>query len=369
MNETLGRRILIIEDDPNTQTNLRDILELDGYQVEVASTIEQAFSNREWPLLFAIVLDRRLPDGTADSMLPKLRQLAPKAAVVVVTGYADLDGAIKVIRHGIADFIPKPVNADMLRASLARIAHLKEVEERSEQAERLAALGQMLASVAHESRNALQRIQISVELLEQSLQDVPEGLEELAKIEKAAGSLHALLQELRNFVGPIHLECYVCSLPEAWRNAWRALEGERRGSSIEFDEECSNSHLPCNLDQLTCNIDQRRLEQVFRNLFENSLAACGDSGKIQLSCSREDRDGQQMVSLIVRDTGPGLDEEQALNVFKPFFTTKPKGTGLGMAIAKRIIEAHGGQIAVAQDLRPGAAFRIQLPRGTDSSAL
>src|SRR5438132_1440949 len=114
--------VLVIEDDPDTRANLRDILELDGYKVETAATARAALSQDDWSRLFAILLDRRLPDGTAEELLPQLRALAPDVAIIVVTGYGDLADAVSAIHNGAADYILKPINADAIRSTLARIA-------------------------------------------------------------------------------------------------------------------------------------------------------------------------------------------------------------------------------------------------------
>src|SRR5947208_1300452 len=113
--------VLVIDDDADTRANLRDILELDGdYRVETAGTIAEALDRDDWSQIGAILLDRKLPDGSAEAVLPRLRQLAPDAAVLIVTGYADLTGAISALRQGAADYILKPINPDALRAGLAR---------------------------------------------------------------------------------------------------------------------------------------------------------------------------------------------------------------------------------------------------------
>lgn len=349
-------RVLIIEDDPDTQANLQSILELDGYQTEIAASVQETLVERDWANLFAIILDRRLPDGTADTLLPTLRDLAPKAPVIVVTGYADLDGAVSVIRHGIADFIPKPINPDMLRASLARVARLKEMEERSRQDERLATIGQMMASVAHESRNALQRILTSSELLELTLAGDPEGLKDVDNIRRAAGDLHSILEEIRCYAAPIQIERHTCDVSKVWRGAWSKLEKERMGRNIELVEQTNNSNLQC-------DVDSTRLEQVFRNLFENSFAACGDTGIVEIACHEQQDNGIENLEIVVSDNGAGLSDDQKSNVFEPFFTTKTEGTGLGMAIAKRIIESHGGRMSVVNGYQSGgAAFAISLQR-------
>ena len=104
--------------------------------------------------------------------------------------------------------------------------------------------------------------------------------------------------------------------------------------------------------------------QVFRNLLENSLAACRDPVAIQISCRDVQLEDQPAIEVSVRDNGPGLTPDARQNVFEPFFTTKTKGTGLGMAIARRIVEAHGGQIAVGNDSSAGAEFIVTLLRST-----
>jgi PAS domain S-box-containing protein len=114
--------VLVVDDDPDTRVNLRDILELDGYDVEAAGTAAEALARDDWDRYGAVLLDRRLPDGTAEELLPVLRERAPEAAVVVVTGHADVRAAIEAFRLGAADYALKPVDPDELRTRLGRIA-------------------------------------------------------------------------------------------------------------------------------------------------------------------------------------------------------------------------------------------------------
>ena len=109
-------------------------------------------------------------------------------------------------------------------------------------------------------------------------------------------------------------------------------------------------------------VDEFRIEQVFRNLMENSLAACSNRAEIDIVCKDVQYEGAPAVCIYVRDNGPGLTDEQKTHLFEPFFTTKSGGTGLGMAIAQRIIEAHEGNIAVGNGPHGGAEFVITLPR-------
>jgi two-component system, LuxR family, sensor kinase FixL len=474
--------VLVVDDDPDTRSNLCDILELDDYHVETAGTVAEVLQRKDWDRISAILLDRRLPDGNAEELLPRLHQLAPEAAVLIVTGYADLQGAIAALRQGAADYILKPINPDALRASLTRLAErrrltqakersetafrtlveaapclivilrpdyriayfspfaeeltgyrdeevfgenyvelflcgdcqslvrehlqrvlagtpargfenpvrcrdgshrwflwnaqrlpdyegtpavlkvgqditaLKQAQERTLQAERLAAIGQMVAGLAHESGNALARSQACLEMLQMEVEDRPEALNLIARIQKAQNHLQQLYGEVRNYAAPLKLERQRQSLRSIWRQAWANLAEQQRGRTASLQEECEGV-------DLHCLVDAFRLEQVFRNILENALAACSDPVEIIVCCSAAQLEGQPALRIAVRDNGPGLNPEQRQRIFEPFFTTKTKGTGLGMAIAQRIIEAHGGQITVGVPPGRGAELQLLLPRG------
>jgi PAS domain S-box-containing protein len=474
-------RVLVIEDDADTRANLCDILELDDFQVETAGTAAKALDRTDWDQVLAIILDRKLPDGTADELLPRLRRLAPDAAVMIVTGYADLQGAIAALRAGAADYILKPINPEALRASLARVverrrltlakehseaafrtlveaapcmivilrpdhtlayfspfaeemtgyraaevlgkdfaalflapedrqpvtenlrrvltgAPIREVEnpvlckdgsqrwllwnarllpdyeggaavmqvgqdittlklaqEKTLQSERLAAIGQMVAGLAHESGNALARSQACLEMIALEVQDRPEALDLLARAQTAQNHLQQLYEEVRNYAAPLKLEREPWPVDSVWRQVWENLALRREGRDATLREE------NVGID-LVCAIDPFRLGQVFRNIMENALAACRDPVEVTITTSAATLAGQPAVRITVRDNGPGLTPEQRRRIFEPFFTTKTKGTGLGMPIAKRIVEAHGGQLAVGPGQGRGAEIVITLPR-------
>jgi PAS domain S-box-containing protein len=471
MTEAGSMRVLVVDDDPDTRSNLCDILALDDHQVETAGSAAEVLGRGDWSGLSAVLLDRRLPDGTAEELLPRIRERAPETAVLIVTGYHDLQGAVAALRQGAADYILKPINADALRASLARIAEgrrlrqaqarseaafrtlveaapclivilrpdrtityfspfaeeltgyparevigndyrqtllpeahrravddeieralagvpsrgfqspvvshgglqhwmvwnlqrlddyegdkavlavgqdittLKEAQERALQAERLAAIGQMVTGLAHESGNALARSRGCLEMLAWEVEDRPEALQLIQRTQQAQDHLQQLYEEVRGYAAPIKLEREDWDLSGAWRQAWTNLAHLREGRDAVLREHVTGV-------DLHCPVDQFRLEQVFRNIFENSLAACRDPVRIDVTCTAMRLAGRPAVRISLRDNGPGLSLEQRQRIFEPFFTTKTKGTGLGMAIAKRIIEAHGGQIAVGPELFP-----------------
>jgi PAS domain S-box-containing protein len=114
--------VLVVDDDPDTRANLRDVLELDGYEVEAAGTAAAALARDDWDRFGAVLLDRQLPDGTAEGLLPAIRARAPDAAVMIVTGSADVGATIAAFRLGATDYVLKPINPDELRARLGRVA-------------------------------------------------------------------------------------------------------------------------------------------------------------------------------------------------------------------------------------------------------
>jgi signal transduction histidine kinase len=230
----------------------------------------------------------------------------------------------------------------------------RDAQERLLRSERLAGIGQMVTGIAHESRNALQRIQSCSEMLELEIEGNDEALRLVRRIEEAQDHLLRLFDEVRGFVAPIQLERTPSRLDAVWREAWQLLDTARRGRDATLVENASGI-------DLNVEVDRFRMVQVFRNLLENALAACSDPVVIDIRCHDVQWEGKRALEVSVRDNGPGLTAEARQNVFEPFFTTKTKGTGLGMAIARRILDAHGGRIAVG-DSSEGAEFVITLLR-------
>ena len=344
--------VLVVEDNVDARSNLADILELDGYTTRSVGTFAEALAVDDWNVL-AMILDRRLPDGIADEFLPRLQALAPDVPIIIVTGYADLEGAIAALRQGAADYIIKPVDADTLRARINGIAEthrikheLKQAQDKLVQSERLAAIGQMMAGLAHESRNALQRSQACLEMLALEVQDRPAALDFVARIQSAQDDLHLLYEEVRDYAAPIRLRFADHDLRALLQETWEhlATQREARDARIEFDEHD---------DWCICRVDGFAIQQVFRNIIENSLSACADPVRITARLHHFRLAERPAIQVSLADNGLGLTSEVQLRIFEPFFTTKTKGTGLGMAISRRIVEAHGGRIAIGSSERRG----------------
>lgn len=225
------------------------------------------------------------------------------------------------------------------------------------QASRLATIGEMYAGLAHESRNALQRLRACIDLLAEQVTDRPSAVALLTRAQRAQEDLQQLLDEVRNYASPILLDVTECRLSALWREGWSLLQLQRRGRQAELVDD------GCDLD-LTVKVDRFRLVQTFRNILENALAACADPVVIRIHCRETDVEGQPAYEISIEDNGPGFDATSVQQAFEAFFTTKSTGTGLGLAIVRRVVEAHGGHVAAARGPCGGAIVRLTLPSRT-----
>lgn len=234
------------------------------------------------------------------------------------------------------------------------VTEVKLAAERLLQASRLATIGEMYTGLAHESRNALQRLRTCTDLLADEVSDRPKAIAILERAQRAQEDLQQLLDEVRNFAAPIVLDRTECRVLALWREGWNLLQSQRRTRRAELvDDSCDAA--------LTISADRFRMVQAFRNILENALAACEDPAVIRLQCRETEIDGQPWVEVSIEDNGLGFDVATLHRVFEPFFTTKPTGTGLGLAIVRRIVEAHGGHVSASCSSRRGATICLTLP--------
>ena len=233
---------------------------------------------------------------------------------------------------------------------------LHEIQQKLVQVERLAAIGEAMTGLAHESRNALQRSQVCVELLADCLADRPEAREYLHGIQVAQDDLHHLFEEVRNYAAPVQLELAEVDARRLVAQAWEQLAPRRAGRDARLEHRGDG-------DSPRIVADGFALSQVFRNILENALDACHDPVRLSVEYRLPTIGPAAALDIAIRDNGPGISPEARERVFQSFFTTKTRGTGLGMAIARRLVEAHGGQIVINPEFHGGAEFLIRLPRG------
>ncbi len=233
-------------------------------------------------------------------------------------------------------------------------AELRTAQEKLIQSERLAAIGQMVTGLAHESRNALQRSRACLDMLSLDLESAPEQQDLVRRSRSAMIELQTLYEEVRNYAAPIQLERSKQNIPKLCAEVWGNLADHWRVSQVQLIVHGEHSEVFC---------DKHRLGQVLRNLFENSLSVAPKDSQITVQCSSFGSGKTKAIRVQVTDQGPGLTDEQKERIFEPFYTTKTKGTGLGMAICRRILEAHGGRIYVGESTtdHSGATIVFEIP--------
>ncbi len=240
-------------------------------------------------------------------------------------------------------------------AVMENVTERRQTQERLVQAERLAAIGEMVTGLAHESRNALQRAQACLDMLSLDLEGQPEQLDLTNRTRTAIDDLRRLYDEVRNYAAPINLEVRDWQLPKIWRRAWDDLAIARVGRQIELVELAEST-------EWVCQVDNHKIQQVFRNILENAIAVCPDPGQIEIACEAAELNDCAAIQVAIRDNGSGFQGDAITQAFQPFFTTKQKGTGLGMAIVKRIVETHGGRVEIGTGRNTGGEVIITLPR-------
>jgi two-component system, LuxR family, sensor kinase FixL len=219
--------------------------------------------------------------------------------------------------------------------------------------ERLAAIGQAVSTIAHESRNSLQRMDAAVHQLKKHAADAEKVQCGIAKLASGTQELHRLHETVLEFVRPRVLQPASVDVRTVVRAAWKEALTLPDAPHVELSET------QVAVDT-TCEIDAFAVRQVFRNIFENSLAACATAPQVSALYEESEVLKTAALRIVIRDNGPGLSEEQRNMIFVPFYTTKQRGLGLGLTIARQIVEAHGGEIDLADG--PGTGIVVVLRR-------
>ncbi|HHW14431.1 MAG TPA: PAS domain-containing protein [Firmicutes bacterium] len=241
---------------------------------------------------------------------------------------------------------------------LSDLSPTRAMERQVERAERLSALGQLTAGLAHELRNGLNKIAGYAAMLADSLEPAdprrrfPEGI-----LEDAA-DLETMLQRFLAFAREEKLSVSAFSLPDLLDRVLLALQPELRTRRIELVAQMDR-------DVPLVEGDQARLAQAFTNVLLNAVEAMGQGGTLTVGL----REVPEGLEVRVTDTGPGIPQDQQELVFNPFFTTKPQGTGLGLSITHRIVTSHGGTIRLDSAPGRGTTVVLVLPRGERPSEM
>ena len=221
---------------------------------------------------------------------------------------------------------------------------LQEAQRALVQSERLAAVGEMASVIGHELRNPLGAVMNALFLVRNGLDDAHAAAldRHLSLAERETEKAATLVDDLRNFVRPRAPQHETVAVAEVLQEVLQATPAPA-GVDVQTDVE-----------GVTLAADRHQLAEVLTNLVSNAYEAMADGGILRVSaCIEADE-----VYITVQDTGPGIAGEALERIFEPFFTTKPSGTGLGLAVVRRIVDAHGGDVRV--DSTPGAGTSAQV---------
>ena len=252
------------------------------------------------------------------------------------------------------------IGASMFFKDLTRVEQL---EERERLRDRLAAVGEMAAAIAHEVKNPLAGIEVMAGLLRRKTADAPETQTVLSDIINEAKMANAIVQEVLEFVRPIRLQVEHTAVASAVQAAIQLADTKARRGGINVEV-----NVPQGLPLI--NGDQHQLTQLFTNLLINAYEAMNGRGNVRFAARavhvEDGMDGREAVLVELADEGPGMPQDVAERVFNPFFTTKPQGSGLGLSIVRKIVDAHDGSIDLETAPGRGTVIRVTLPvRGSE----
>jgi len=267
----------------------------------------------------------------------------------IFTGEAYV-GVFSPIRHGLY----------LIGIPLLGYVYVRELVEDATYAiemDRLSSLGQAMTGLVHESRNALARSKAGLNILAHKLEDRPELFRYIEESLAAQRDVQQLFEEVRDYASPRELETVMQPLEHVVEQAWEKVETTTVDRKVKLSQ--NRGHIDTH-----CEVDAFCLEGLFRNLIENSISAADGRVAIDITYESTQLESRDALRITYRDNGPGLSLEQTRKVFDAFYTTKTRGTGLGMAIARQAVEKHGGTLHVSRPDGLGAEFVIVIPRST-----
>ncbi len=292
--------------------------------------------------------------GKVHELLARTCSTVPNGPLI--TKLVDSNSQERTIRwfaRNVSHFHNPDDAVDMRRQLLVGhdLTDLIDAQKRSVQQERLAAIGQTMAGLAHESRNAFQRSQAALETLALELEDRPNASLLLERIQRANDHLLHLYEEVLQFAKPVRLDLRQCDIVEIAEATCRHI---LQAAKINGDcfKVCAHG------STRTIFADAFAVEQILRNLFENALVVSPAGKPVAVEISSVRQGERPYLQIEVIDEGPGVPAEIMDRIFEPFFSTRSRGTGLGLPIARRLAEAHGGSLELKSGVHGTTAVLI-----------
>jgi signal transduction histidine kinase len=355
-------KVLLVEDHADLRTFVAHHLARQ-YQVEAVADAESglAAARRDPPDL--ILADVMLPGMDGLELCRQVRADATLAGVpiVLMTAKAGADAVVEGLGVGADDYVIKPFVLRELEARIAAHLRAKEIERRLHEREgRLAAIGQMTSGLVHDLRNPLTQLKGSADLayfLALQGGELATIIEELEVVRAGSDRLRRMIEEILDYArgGKPSLHLEKVAVRFFLDKVLDPLVSDLKERGIEAEVRIE---IP---DDVQATFDPDRLQRVLENLVRNAREAV-QAGKRDRRIWISARLEGKALALRVADNGPGISEEVARHLFKPFATGKKQGTGLGLVTARTLVDAHGGELRVeTRAPEGGAAFTVVLP--------
>ena len=237
---------------------------------------------------------------------------------------------------------------------LRDLTEIKQLEEKVKRSEKLAAIGELAAGVAHEIRNPLSSIRGFAQFFEHSLKDRPKEQEYARTMVDEVDRINRVVTDLLTFARPMPAKLAPTDVTELLEHAVRLVQADAQSRRVSVQIKISDlSKLP---------LDESQMTQALLNLLLNALQAVSPGGHVEIGAELDASDA--MLLFWVEDDGPGIAKDKLEKIFEPFFTTREKGTGLGLSIVHKIVENHNGEITVCcppPGNSRGCRFTVRIP--------
>ena len=341
-------RVLIVDDDPALLQALPETLRLraGGLAVDTCDSASAALDRIATTDYDAIISDIKMPGMDGLALLAEVRALRPDTPTLLITGHGEHSLAVQALRGGAYDFIQKPIDREYFVASLNRAIQTRQLSRRVKELDRLAFLGQLAGGISHELRNPLGVIKNSVYYLRIVLPAEDKVGRHLDILEREVDRATRIVTDLLDFARTAPPARASADLSALVRDC---LERLPLADSITVTLKLAED-LPKLL------IDHDQLGSVLSNLITNAAQAMPEGGALTIETA-----GGDSVWVAVADTGVGISPEHLEKIFQPLFTTKAKGIGLGLAVAKMLVEANGGVMMVESAPGRGSRFEVRFP--------
>ncbi len=357
--------ILVIDDEEAMRDSCSLILTKDGFQAETAENGSLGLEKIKEIEPDLVLVDLKMPGISGMDVLEKTREIDPNIISVVITGYATVDSAVEAMKRGAYDFLPKPFTPEELRLIIRRGLERRKLilETESLRKEKKLMEENFITMVTHQLRSPIVAvIQYFEVILAGMAGDVPE--KQKGMIRKSRDRLEGLLNLINDWLDAARIDQgqIVDKLkPLPLKTVIEKLVQDMQPLAQKF--EVSLEMGACAPDDLVQG-DKETLEQAFSNLITNAIRYNKPNGKVVVTI----KENKDYVAAEVQDTGIGIAKEHLPLLFDQFYRVsrsedrKIKGSGLGLSIAKKIVEAHGGSIQVSSELGKGSIFTVLLPK-------